>query len=91
MNKNVKQACAVAERLGWVIEKFDNQSATVFCSEKNFADLKKRFNELSDMVKIKCDAVLRIQFKRTSEYKGVVRFTDGGICDSTRMGKRGEA
>ena len=78
MNKGVKQAVAIAERLGWVLQEFDNKSATVFCSEKNFADLKKRFNELSDMIKIKCDAVLRIQFKRTSEYKGIVRFSDGG-------------
>ena len=77
MNRDIKQAVAIAERLGWVLQEFDDKSAIVFCSEKNFADLKKRFDDLNDNVKAKCDAVVRIQFKRTSDYRGIVKFKFG--------------
>ena len=77
MNRDIKQAVAIAERLGWVLQEFDDKSATVFCSEKNFADLKRRFDDLNDNVKAKCNAIVRIQFKRTSYYRGFVNFFFG--------------
>ena len=34
MNKGVKQAVAIAEKLGWVLQEFDDKSATVFARKK---------------------------------------------------------